>query len=41
MPAPGSDVVGSRVDAGALTPALRRAFDILGPTRPEPIPHRY
>jgi hypothetical protein len=41
MPAPGSDVVGSRVDGGALTPALRRAFEVLVATRPEPIPHRY
>jgi hypothetical protein len=40
-PAPRSSVAGSRVDAGTLTPALRRAFEVLAPTRPAQIPHRY
>jgi hypothetical protein len=41
MPAPNSTVPGSRVDPATLTPALRRAFEILAPTGPVPIPHRY
>ena len=39
-PAPGRSDYGSRVDPGLLPPALRRAFEILAPTCPKPIPHR-
>ena len=40
-PAPGSTVPGSRMNPATLTPALRRAFEILVPTNPPSIPHRY
>jgi hypothetical protein len=39
-PAPGSDVPGSRVNAAALSPAVRRVFEILAPTRPEDLRDR-
>ncbi len=40
-PAPGSDVPGSRIDPASLPPALRRVFELLAPTKPAEIPHRY
>ena len=40
-PAPRSSIPGSRVDASSLPPTLRRTFEILAPTGPPPITHRY